>query len=148
MTRGGRLVISGVIVLVVAAVLAYLHDPPWLARLTTGLGEVRRDERGVFYRWTGARASLFFPSDTAALEVPVRALFRTTDRSPFVVSFAVDGRPAGRVVLSDEAWVHAAVNLPASASRRRVRRLDIAVSRTWGDEGYGVMLGLTAAVPR
>ena len=148
MTRPRRLWRWGVAVLAVAGALAYLYDPPWLAQLTTGLGDVRRDERGVFYRWAGARASLFFPSDAATLEIPVRALFRTGDRSPFIVAFAVDGQATGHMVLGDEAWAHIRIPLRASRSWRRVRRLDIAVNRTWGDEGYGVMLGLTAAVPR
>jgi hypothetical protein len=137
-----------VLLLALACALAYLRDPPWLAHVTTGLGALSQDERGVFYRWAGARASLFFPSDADSLEVPVRAVFRGDDRSPFIVSFAVDGQPAGRVVLSDGAWLRVRLDVPSGRSRRRVRRLDVAVNRTAGDLDHGVMVGLVAPVRR
>jgi len=136
------------IAIVIVGALAYLYNPPWLADYTTGLLPWDQESDGVRYRWTRARASLYVSASAERIDVPLAAWFRTGDRSPFVVDVRVDGVAAGRAVLADEHWIHLTVRLPRTKTWRQLRRLDIAVNRTWEDAGYGVKLGEVSAWPR
>src|SRR5206468_1158939 len=44
-----------------AGALAYLHDPPWAGRVTSGLRPWEENPPGTFFRWTTGRASFFVP---------------------------------------------------------------------------------------
>ena len=147
MTRRRRLLVPAVATIVLVCAMAYLRDPPWLARVTSGLGPWQTDDQRVSFRWTGARASLFVPSSAAAVDVPLRARIRADDPAPFVVTLAIDGLPTARATLVDGAWAHVRIRLPPPG-RRRVCRLDFAVDRTWGRQRLGVMLGTITIVSR
>ncbi len=43
----------------VVASAAYLHDPPWAGRLTSGMRTWEEDPPGTRFRWTTGRASFF-----------------------------------------------------------------------------------------
>jgi hypothetical protein len=148
MSRRRRAVVATLAAMAVVGALGYLYNPPWLADYTTGLQPWDQDSDGVRYRWTKARASLYVPASAGRIDVPLAALFRTEDRSPFVVDVRVDGIAAGRAVLADQHWTHLTIRMPRSRTWRRFRRLDISVNRTWEYEGYGVKLGEISTWPQ
>lgn len=141
MTRQALWWRCGIGALALGAVLAYVHDPPWLGRVTSGFGSWERDPSGTRFRWTGGRASFFIPADAKSVEVPLRALFLASDARPFIIDVAVDDRRVAQVVLSDERWTSAKVRVPTSRTRRRFRRVDLHVNRTWSDRSLGVQVG-------
>lgn len=110
------------------AVLAYLRDPPWLLRVTSGLGHRSTDETGQTYRWTGGRASFFVPSEARTLELTMRALKGTAADWPINATISVDGRPSELVPFPDDAWRRVRIRLPPRGGRR-VRRIDIHLDR-------------------
>jgi hypothetical protein len=131
----------GTIVLLAAvcAVLAYLRDPPWLMRITSGLRPPQTDASGRRFRWSGGHASLFVPSNARLVSIPLRTAFDSPADPPVTVTITIDDRPADRLVLQDPGWHLATIRMPASGSRR-VRRIDIRVDRTRADN-YGVAVG-------
>lgn len=148
MTGRWRAVVTMLGAIAAVGALSCLYNPPWLADYTTGLLPWDQESDGVRYRWTKARASLYVSASAERIDVPLAAWFRTGDRSPFVVDVSVDGVAAGRAVLTDKHWIHLTVRLPRKKTWRQLRRLDIAVNRTWEDAGYGVKLGEISAWPR
>jgi len=139
MTRARSLAVGVLAVLLVAA-LAYLHDPPWIGRVESGLGGWQVD-RGTRFRWTFGHASFFVPSDAVAIAVPMRAVYPSRDGSPVAVDISVDDRPLTRVELPNaSAWT--TTQLPMSGeTKRRYRRVDVRVGRTVGPFNLGVQLG-------
>jgi hypothetical protein len=121
-----------------AAALAYLRDPSWLARMEYGLRPWETAADGTKYRWTGGHASFFVPADASTVTIPARTIFRTGDPS-VMVSLAIDDRPVDQFVLTDEAWQVRKLRMPPTGSRR-LRRIDVRVDRL-RDGNRGVQLG-------
>jgi len=128
----------------VAALLAWLRDPGWLAGIESGFGRWERASDGVAYRWTAGRASFFVPADLPAIEIPVRLPIQPGDW-PVVVTISIDDRPADRVVITEDGWQARRVLLPARGSRRW-RRIDIHVDRT-RPGNRGVLVGEVVRKP-
>jgi hypothetical protein len=137
-----RAIAIGSVVILVAAALAYLRDPAWLAAQTTGMREWRETPDGLRWRWTAGRASFFVPSDARAVRVRLATSFDPQqwlgDR-PMLVTFTIDDRRAARLVLSEPGWQVATLDLPPRGSRR-VRRVDLHTSVT-RPGNHGVQIG-------
>ena len=121
--------------LLAAAVIAaagYLRDPPWLLSTTSGLRGWESDGDGRKFRWMGGHASLFVPSSSRMIEIPLHTTFESIDDWPVTVDVAIDDRPTDRLVLSDGGWHTMRFRLPP-AGNRKVRRIDIRVDRTRED---------------
>lgn len=134
-----RLAIAVTAVALLAATLAYLHDPPWLLSTTSGLHAWEAEPGGMRYRWMGAHASFFVPSDAHVLEIPLRTTFATDRDWPIEATVTIDDRPADRLVLSDREWHRSVINLPSPAGRR-ARRIDIRLDRVREDD-RGAQMG-------
>ena len=125
--------------------IIYLRDPAWLIHSSSGLGEWEHNRAGQRFRWMGAHASFFVPADAKAVTIPLHALFITDDRRPFVVRVDLNDRPATQVVLADEHWTPAEVQIVVPPHwSRKVVRIDLRASRTWGDRGISVQVGEAA----
>lgn len=134
---------------IAGALLAYLRDPPWLINVSSGFGAVEHDRSGRTFRWTGGRASFFVPAGASLVRLPLRALFLTGDRRPFVVRIDVNDRPASLISLDDERWREAEVRIAPTAARgRRVVRIDLHVDRTWSERSLGVQVGEVVGASR
>ena len=125
----------------VGVLLAYLRDPPWLGRVTSGFGRWEQNGAGVRFHWMGGRASFFVPADAESLEIPLHALFPPSNSEPFIVDIAVDGRQATQVVLRDERWVTAKLPIRSARQARRFRRIDLRANRTWSERSVSVQVG-------
>jgi hypothetical protein len=142
-----RAIIAVVIaVAVLAALLAYLRDPPWLIHVSSGLGRERTDASGIRFRPMTGRGSFFVPADADSIVVPVRAPFRSPADWPITATFFVDDRPVHQMVLSDGSWQRVIIPLRRAAPRR-VRRIDIHADRTrsWN---HGLDVGIAEVSPR
>ena len=76
----------------VAGVLAYLYDPPWMGGVTSGLRPWEQDPPGTLFRWTAGRATFFVPSNVATMTVPLRAVFPGPNGAPVTVELRDDDR--------------------------------------------------------
>ena len=140
MTSRSRAIFVLAGVALVAGALAYLRDPPWLERLTFGMREWR-EEDGVRFRWTWGHATWFVRSDAREMTLLLRSVFPSDSDRPVTVTVSADDRPITIVTLDDPSrWTRAVVLLPRRATGRRVRRIDLRVSRTVGEGNYGVQL--------
>ena len=127
---------------VVLAALAYLRDPPWVGRITSGLREWEEDPPGTFFRWTNGRATFFVPAAASELTLPLRAVFPGPNGGPTTVDVRSDDRWLATIALNDPAaWERPRLPLGRSASRRRFRRIDLRVNRVVGPYILGVMTG-------
>jgi hypothetical protein len=133
-----RLITIVVIAAALIAALAYLHDPPWLLSVTSGMRPWEADADGRRVRWMGGHASLFVPSDAHAVSIPLRTTFGAGDL-PVTATISIDDRPVDRVALTDPEWRASTVRLPPKDGRR-VRRIDIRVDRT-RDDNRGAAVG-------
>lgn len=132
----------GVGAIVVAAVLAYAHDPPWAGRVTSGMRAWEEDPPGTRFRWTSGRASFFIPSDAAVMTLPLRAVFAGPRGQPTRVEVDVDGRWLTTLALPDPAaWVRATLPVGRRPTHRRFRRIDLRINRVVGPFVLGVMTG-------
>ena len=134
-----RVVIVAVLTALAAGVLAYLRDPPWLARVESGLRGWETAADGTRFRWTDGHASFFVPSAAALLAIPIRTTFNGPAEPPVLVSIAIDDRPADEFVLRDDRWTSRTLRLPPPGSRT-LRRIDIRVDRVRAGN-RGVQLG-------
>ena len=125
--------------LAVAAVLTYLRDPPWLATLSSGFRNWETAADGTAFRWAGAHASLFVPSNARSLRIPLRTTFDQPGDWPITVSITIDDEPVDRLVLTDPGWRESRIRLPPPGSRR-VRRVDLRTDRT-RDDNRAVQVG-------
>jgi hypothetical protein len=123
----------------VIAGLGYLRDPPWLARIESGLRGWETASDGRRYRWTDGHASFFVPASHSSLTIPLRATFGSPSDPPVRVSIAIDDRPADQIVLRDESWQQRRLRMPPPGSRS-LRRIDIRVDRL-RTGNRGVQLG-------
>jgi hypothetical protein len=127
---------------IAAAALVYLHDPPWLARVTSGLRTWEEDPPGTFFRWTAGRATFFVPSSASELTLPLRAVFPGPNDGPVMVDVRVDDRWLATIALSDPAaWVRPKLPLGRRNRYRRFRRIDLRINRAVGPYILGVMTG-------
>ncbi len=119
---------------------AYLRDPPWLIDVISGFTSRRADSRGRPYRWTGGRASFFVPATARVVRIPLRT--PRTDEGPVAVQVDLNDLPTMLTSVRGGAWTECRVTVPPDAARgRRVVRVDLRVSPTWGPFGRGVQVG-------
>lgn len=108
--------------------LAYLRDPPWLVRVTSGLGAWETEGDGLRYRWTTGRASIFVPASDEFVTFRLRAPKEDPRDWPITATITIDDRPADVVKVSEEEW--SVVRLrPRTRTNRKVRRIDIQLDR-------------------
>ena len=140
--RRAKVVNAAAGLLVVAGVLSYLYDPPWMGGVTSGLRPWEQDPPGTLFRWTAGRATFFVPSSATTLTVPLRAVFPGPNGAPVRVEIRDDGRLLTTIDISDpNVWVRPSVPLKRYAGRRRFRRIDLHVSRVVPPFALGVMTG-------
>lgn len=108
--------------------LAYLHDPPWLIGVSSGLTVWETDPEGIRYRWTRGRASFFVPADSGVVTLQLRSVKDTPSDWPITATITIDDRPAELIRFDDERWRSVRLRLPAPG-RRSVRRVDIRLDR-------------------
>ena len=123
-----RLAKIAVAVAALIGTLAYLRDPPWLARMESGFRSWQTEKNGTRYRSIAGHASFFVPADARVIVIPTRTTFADREDPPVEVSIAIDDRPADAFVLRDRSWKSAEVRLPPPGSRR-LRRIDVRVDR-------------------
>jgi hypothetical protein len=139
MTAGMRWLACAAIVI---AMLAYLRDPPWVGRLTSGLRSWEEDPPGTFFRWTNGRASFFVPAEATELTLPLRAVFSGPGGGPTMVDVRSDDRWLATIALPDPAaWERPRLPLGRPSGSRRYRRIDLRVNRVVGPYILGVMTG-------
>jgi hypothetical protein len=138
-TRHARIVLLVVSLLAAIGALAYLHDPPWLSTMSTGMRDWETGKDGTRFRWAGAHSSLFVPAAARAVRIPVRTTFDRPGDWPVAVSITVDDELVDRLVLTDAAWRTSDIRLPPPG-HRRVRRIDIRADRV-REENRAVLLG-------
>jgi hypothetical protein len=144
--------IAGILGLLLAAAAAIaLHDPPWIANVTAGLGDWHVDEHGTRFRWTSGRASFYVPSDATAMTLPLRPL-PPLGRRPISIDVRVDDRWLATLELPDKttpdlnAWVRPTLPLPRKDTSRRYRRIDLRVRRWLEQYNLGVQLGVVEVI--
>jgi hypothetical protein len=131
---------AGVAVLIGA--LAYLYDPPWAARVTSGLRPWEENPPGTFFRWTSGRASFFVPAKATSIMLPLMAVYPGPDNQPVRVEVRVDDRFLATIDLNDpRTWVRPELPLGRQRGHRTYRRIDLRVSRVVGESRYGVVAG-------
>jgi hypothetical protein len=141
MTRPNRWRV-GIGVAALAAALAYLYDPPWADRATSGLRPWEENPKGTFFRWTAGRASFFVPAAATSIMLPLRSVFPGPGGAPVRVEIRADDRFLATIELVDpEAWVRPELPLGRSRGHRRFRRIDLRVSRVVGERLFGVITG-------
>jgi hypothetical protein len=123
----------------IVGLLAYLRDPPWLARVESGLRGWETAADGTRFRWTDGHASFFVPAASQAVSVPLRATFDAPGDPPVLVTIAIDDRAADQFVLRDDRWTTRRLRLPPPG-RRSLRRIDIRVDRVRSGN-RGVQMG-------
>jgi len=140
MTRRRTAIIAGAVGLVTA--LAYLHDPPWIGSVTSGMREWEHSDPRMPFRWTAGRASLFIPSDATAVMIPLRSGIPGPLMGEVEVEIRVDDRFLATIRLTDpKEWVRPELPLGNRMTHRRFRRIDLHVSRAVGQGNRGVMTG-------
>jgi hypothetical protein len=136
--RGALAAAAGSLAIVVAG--AYLRDPPWLIDVTSGFTSRRNDSHGRPYRWTGGRASFFVPATTRVVRIPLRT--PRAGEATVAVEVDLNDRPTMLASVRGGAWTECRVTVPPDAARgRRVVRVDLRVSPTWGPLGRGIQVG-------
>ena len=109
--------------------------------MTFGLREWEVDQ-GVRFPWTTGHAAFFVPSEATSMTPLMRGFLPSAWGKPTSVAVTVDDRPVTIVSLTNPAeWTRTVVPLPRRATGRRVRRVDLRVSRTVGDGNLGIQLG-------
>jgi hypothetical protein len=130
------------IALALLALAAYLYDPPWTARITSGLRSWEEDPPGTRFRWTFGRATFFIPSDATAMTLPLRSVFPGDTGGPVAVDVRIDDRFLATIQLTDPAaWVRPLLPIGPRPTSRRYRRVDLRISRVVPPFMLGVMAG-------
>ena len=137
-----RLVARVMLGVAIAGALAYLYDPPWIGRVTSGLRDWEQDEAGTRYRWTNGHATFFVPREATAMTVPLRAVYPSPAGGPVAVDLSIDDRWLARLELADPgAWLRSTLSLSWVRTHRRYRRVDLRVGRVVTSFNRGVQLG-------
>jgi hypothetical protein len=140
--RLGVALMTTAIVALAGGVFAYLHDPPWVAGMTTGFRGWEVEAPGIPFRWAAGHATFFVPSGATQMTLPLRSQFPGPNGEPVTVNVRVDDRVVTNIVLDDPGiWVRPILALPSRETHRRFRRVDLRVSRTVGDLILGVQVG-------
>lgn len=113
---------------IVVAALAYLRDPPWLMKVTSGLSNWETDRDGTRYRWTTGHASFFVPSSAEFVTFRLRAPKDDPTDWPITATITIDDRPADVIKVNEDEWSPVRLRLAARAGRS-ARRIDIKVDR-------------------
>jgi hypothetical protein len=136
MRRTGALVAA----VMIACLVWYLHDPPWVGSVTSGMRQWEEDADGTRFRWTAGHATFFVPSSGAELTLPLRSRFPGRD-GPVVVQVSVDDRWLADISLpSPSEWRVARLPLAARPGRR-YRRVELRVNRVVAPYNLGVQVG-------
>src|SRR5262245_646132 len=131
-----------------AVLLAWLRDPPWVDGVTSGLGPVVADVDGRPVRWTRGHAVFYIPSSAATLAIPLRARRPRRGFLPVTVRVSIDDVLVDEIVIADEQWQVSNVAVGRMAGTwRRNRRVDLRLSRTLGPQRAGVLLGQVTTAP-
>jgi hypothetical protein len=131
-----------VLVAAIAGGAWYLYDPPWTARVTSGMRDWEEDPPGTRFRWTDGHGAFFVPSAATTMTLPIKAWFPGPNGEPVRVTVAVDDRwLADIVVRNPQEWESTTLPLPRRLTRRRYRRIDLRVSRTMKQFNLGVAVG-------
>jgi hypothetical protein len=142
-----RVTIAACVVLL-AVLLAWLRDPPWVGGVTSGLGPVVADVDGRPVRRTRGHAVFYIPSSAATLAIPLRAHRPRRGFLPVTVRVSIDDALVDEIVIADEQWHVSKVAVGRRrATSRRYRRVDLRLSRTWGPQLAGVLLGQVTTAP-
>jgi hypothetical protein len=127
---------------VLLGTLAYLYDPPWADRVTSGLRPWEENPPGTFFRWTSGRASFFVPAKATSIMLPMMAVYPGPDDAPVKVEVRVDDRFLATIELKDpRIWVRPELPLGRQRGHRTYRRIDLQVSRVVGESTYGIVTG-------
>jgi hypothetical protein len=119
---------SAAALLVLAASLAYLRDPPWLDGIESGFHRWQTTSDGLRYRWMSGHASFFVPAAARGIVIPVRTTFDDPSDPAVLVTIEIDGRAADAFELRDDGWQARRVRMPAPGQRRS-RRIDLRIDR-------------------
>jgi O-antigen ligase len=92
-----------------------------------GFHDWETDGAGTRFRWTTGHSTLFLPSTMQLVDLPIAASFAAANRTLVIIT--IDGEPAGRLELTDEAW-HP-VRLAAPATAASTWRIDLYVTPAW-----------------
>ena len=131
-----------------AVLLAWLRDPPWVGGVTSGLGPVAADVDGRPVRWTRGHAVFYIPSSAVTLAIPLRVHRPRRGFLPVTVRVSIDDAFVDEIVIADELWHVSNVAVGRlRATSRRYRRVDLRLSRTWGPQLAGVLLGQVTTAP-
>lgn len=124
----------------VLGALAYLHDPPWIGSVTSGLRPWSRDQDGVSFRWTSGHAAFYVPSAATSMTLRMRPGLPRPDGRQVTVSISIDDRwLATKRLEIPQRWV--AVSLPISGeTARRFRRVEVRVDGVIPKSNLGVQL--------
>jgi hypothetical protein len=125
-----------VVAIAAIAGFAYLYDPPFADRVTSGMGAWSENPPGTFFRWTAGRASFFVPANATALLLPMRTpnVNRTV-----TIEVRVDDRFLATIQLTHpDVWVSQELPLGRQRTSRSYRRVDLRVD---GVSGRGIMTG-------
>jgi O-antigen ligase len=124
--------------------LGYEYVYPGPARLVrpieseTGLYGEERDENGVLFQWTSAKASIPVPDGASVFALRVRS------RAPFeqVVTVLIGGVPCGTYTLEDHEWHRLRFLVEARRETRRVIQVEVRVAPTYESDGrtLGIMI--------
>ncbi|HSK08940.1 MAG TPA: hypothetical protein VK911_05145 [Vicinamibacterales bacterium] len=146
--RGAAWLRTILAVAVLAAVLAYLRDPPWVGAITSGLRAWRQDAEGTRFRWTNGHATFYVPAAAASMTLPLRAGV-TRPQGAATVTVLVDGRWVGARRLEDPGqWESLTVPLDRQPATRRFRRVEVRVDEVAVEGNLGVQLGEVALAGR
>jgi hypothetical protein len=141
MTRRIRICVAAGGVMLIT-ILAYLYDPPWAGRVTSGLRPWEEHPPGTFFRWTAGRASFFVPAATTSITLPLMAVYPGPNGAPVSVEIRVDDRLLATIALKDPSiWVRPELPLGRRRGHRSYRRIDLFVSRAIGELKFGVITG-------
>lgn len=77
---------------------------------------------GVRYRLAGSKSSVFVPSSTKTIVLPLRS---TSAAGEIRVELLLDGRPADIVKVGTDRWQHLRLHMPQDRRSPRFRRLDL-----------------------
>jgi hypothetical protein len=127
-----------IVAALLVAALAYLRDPPWLAQVTSGMGNWQTDSDGTRYRWTTGHASFFVPSATEFVSFRMRAPKQDPRDWPITATITIDDRRADIIKVNDEYWSVVRLRLPQRGGRK-LRRIDVKLDRV-RSENRGVQL--------
>jgi hypothetical protein len=93
---------------------------------------------GIRYRLAGSKSSVFVPSDTQMIVVPLRSV---SPAGEIDVRLSLDGRPADVVKVSDDRWQQLRLQMPQDRRGPRFRRLDLQTDAIASGDSPVLMIG-------